>query len=87
MQDTVSKRVRYSDLFIVEVGKFVYPVDSFHIKGTNLDMDILYRHQTLNELRKGLMENDDIHVLRENVKDFKEGDIKKKGDIKKEGDW
>ena len=70
MQDTVSKRIRYSDLYIVEVGKFIYPEDSFTIKGTDLDMDILYRHQTLNEVRKGLMDDEDVHVLRDSVAEF-----------------
>ena len=70
MQDTVSKRIRYSDLYIVEVGKFIYPEDSFTIKGTDLDMDILYRHQTLNEVRKGLMDDEDVHVLRDSVSEF-----------------
>ena len=70
MHDTVGKRIRYSDLFIVDVGSFVYPSDSFEVEGTNLDMDIMYRHQTLNEVRKGLMEDENVHVLRDTVGEF-----------------
>ena len=89
MQDTISKRILYSDLYIAKVGSFIYPEDSFKIKGTNTSFDIVYRHKTLNEVRKSLFQDDEVYELKEQVKIFheaKEDRLRKKQleELKKE---